>query len=132
MQAEPKNAIDYKFENYQRTCNRLRFTAKLSGESHVYAKIQIASSDNSSPPQIGWIACDVGNGAPMSRPSNEWVVYRAPQEGGWTLFDLQLPDEVARTFGLDGRLKFGEMLGIRLRGSLSISPIELLRDGTDT
>ncbi|MGB7754125.1 MAG: hypothetical protein WCF88_21415 [Candidatus Acidiferrales bacterium] len=123
--AKSSDAVDFKLEKYQRACNRLRFRAKLADEAHVYAKVQLLPNDGRNVPKTGWIACDIGDKPPQQRPHDEWVIFRRPQKHGWALFDLHLPDEVKRTFGQGEGFEFGELLAIRLRGSLSVSPIKL-------
>jgi hypothetical protein len=52
-----------------------------------------------------------------------------PLRGGWESFDLVLDDVVRDTFGKRGFIygAYGKLLRIRLRGSLSISPIGFYR-----
>ncbi len=123
-EAESSDALDFALEKHQRVSNHLRFEAKLFDGAHVYARIQLIAKDGR-PSKAGWIACDVGNKPLGKRPGNEWVIYRLPQNTGWTLFDLSLPHEVRETFGKDEGFEFGELLSLRLRGSLSVSPITL-------
>jgi hypothetical protein len=122
------DAIDHDVEKYQRSCNRVEFVAKLSEHSYAYIKVRLTSKDNKSVLREGWITCDVGTRPPRKESRNEWVVCRKPEKDGWTRFNLSLPEEVSKTFGQDEGLRFSELLGFRLRGSLSISPIGLYRD----
>ena len=123
--AGSSDAVDFRLEKFQRACNGLRFRAKLCDGAHVYAKVQLVPSDGRNVPKSGWIACDIGDKSPEQRPHEEWVIFRKPQKYGWALFDLYLPDEIKRTFGHREGFELGELLGIRLRGSLSVSPIKL-------
>ena len=123
------DAIDYDVEKYQKVCNRVQFSAKLSEHTYVYVKIRFLAPDRGNEPDWGWIACDTGAGDHPRRESrNEWVIFRIPEKGGWTRFDLFLPDEVQRTYGQVEVMQFRELLGFRLRGELSITPISLFRD----
>jgi len=123
-----EDAIDYAVEKYQRVCNRVRFSAKLSDRSYVYVKIQFRAPGRTNGPDWGWIACDTGVGGPRKESRDEWVISRIPEKNGWTHFDLFLPEEVQQTYGQVEVLQFKELLGFRLRGELSISPISLFRD----
>ena len=127
-EAKPEDAVDYALEKYQRVCNRLQFSARLADGAHVYAKVELAPKNDLKASRIGWIACDVGDRPPRKESGDEWVVFRTPRSDGWALFDLSLRDEVRRTFGEAEGLEFIQLLGIRLRGSLSVSAIKLYRD----
>jgi hypothetical protein len=122
------DAIDINVEKYQRLCNRVLFAAKLSDRSYAYAKVRLVSTDGQMTVKDAWIACDTGDKPPRKVSPNEWVVYRKPGGDGWASFDLSLPNEVSQTLGQTGDLRFSELLGFRLRGTMSISPIDLYRD----
>jgi hypothetical protein len=128
LRIKAEDAIDHDVEKYQRVCNHVRFSAKLSEHSYAYVRVRMSSQDSESVSKMGWIACDVGARAPRKESSGEWVIYREPANDGWAEFDLLLPAEVERTFGQDQGLKFMELIGIRLRGSISVSPISLFRE----
>ena len=133
LSIQAEEAIDCNVENHQKVCNRVEFSAKLSARSYVYAKVHLVSKDGHTVARDGWIACDVGNGPPRKVSRDEWVIMRYPRSDGWAEFDLLLPDEVSRTFGHAEGLEFSQLLGFRLRGSLSISPIKLFSyDLSDT
>jgi len=119
------DAIDYDLEKYQRTANHVRFSAKLSDKSYLYAKVRLVSRDGRSVSRVGWITCDTGAGPPRKESRDEWVIHRTPGKDGWTTFDLFLPEEVSQTFGKAEGLQFSELLGFRLRGSLAVSPINV-------
>jgi hypothetical protein len=122
------DAIDIDVEKYQRLCNRVLFSAKLSHDSYAYAKVRLVSTNSQPTETDAWLACDIGDKPPRKVSSHEWVVCRKPGDGGWANFDLSLPNEVSQTLGQAGDLRFSELLGFRLRGTLSISPIDLYRD----
>jgi len=125
-----EDAIDYNVEKYQQVCNHVQFTAKIAEHSYVYVKVRFASKNRNSP-RWGWIACDTGVGEPRQESPDEWVISRIPKKNGWARFDLFLPEEVNRTYGQVEVLKFNELLGFRLRGELSISPVKLYRVMSD-
>jgi hypothetical protein len=125
---EAEDAIDYPVEKYQRVRNRVRFSAKLSQRTYVYVKVQFRAPGMTHGPDWGWIACDTGVAEPRRESRDERVISRIPEKNGWTQFDLFLPDEVQRTYGQVEVLDFKDLLGFRLRGELSISPILLFRD----
>jgi hypothetical protein len=127
LAAEVEGAVDLKLEEYQRVCDSLQFRAKLSERAHVYARVRVVSRDSHAVSKLVWLACDMGGTPPRKESPDEWVICRSPGADGWALFDLSLPDEVSRTFGQADGLEFSELWGFRLRGSLSISPIRLLR-----
>jgi hypothetical protein len=54
-------------------------------------------------------------------------VYGKPLKDGWLSFVLFLPDEIQRAYAREG-FTYSALIKIRLRGSLSISPIELYED----
>jgi hypothetical protein len=122
------DAIDCDVEKYQRVCNRVEFAAKLCEQSYAYARVRLVSRDRQSVSREAWITCDIGERPPRKESRDEWVIYRKPNNDGWTKFELLLPDEVSHTFGQAEGLQFSELLGFRLRGSLSISPIKLYSD----
>lgn len=120
--------MDYRVNPHERVCNFLKFHMKKSSHgSYVYAEVRMASKDGKTS-RTGWLVCDVGDKPPKRISPSESVTYRIPLSNGWTPFDLSLRDEVKKShFGQSG-LEFSELLSIRFRGSLSVSPIELYRE----
>jgi hypothetical protein len=131
MVAPWSHHLDLKLEPHHKVCDRVRFAMKLSRdsrESYVYAKILLRPRDGKAKPKTGWVACDVGNKPSVKYSVDEWVVYGRPLADGWTPFDLDLRDEVAKShFSGEQGFDFGELLSVRLRGSISVSPITLYR-----
>lgn len=126
LAADSTQAIDYAAPEQLRGCSRIRFRAKLTRDAHVYAKVELVSSSGGSR-VIGWIACSVGDKVAQKVANNEWLISRPQLPDGWALFDLSIPDEINRShFRKEQSLEFSGFLGIRLRGSLAVSPIELL------
>jgi hypothetical protein len=68
----------------------------------------------------------VGNEPPQKVSAEEWKIFVNGHrlKDGWTSYDLSLPDEMGRTFLPEGWFYAGQLLRLRLRGSLSISPID--------
>ncbi len=132
MTAPSSHHIDLKPDPHHKVCNRLRFQMKLTHdcpESYVYAMIRLTSKDRKTVSKPGWIAFDVGDKPPAKHGPSEWIIYGKPSANGWTAFDLSLPEEIQRScFGQEEGLEFGELLSIRLRGSVSVSPIGLYRE----
>jgi hypothetical protein len=125
MTAPGTHHIDLKVEAKEQRCNRLLFRTKPRGdcpESYVYANVRAASSDGKLAKAV-WIACDVGDKTPATHGPDECIIFRTQSPDGWATFDLSLPEEILRSpFGKQG-LRFAELLGIRVRGSISVSPI---------
>lgn len=120
--------IDHDVEASQRACNGLRFDAKIAEGSHVYARMQLISRDRPGASKPVWIAFAVGRRPGEMRPADEWVIYREPQRDGWARFNISLLEEVERSpFGQAQGLTFCELLSLRIRGSVSLSPIQLYR-----
>ena len=77
-----------------------------------------------------WLAHTIGQGIPAKAFNNEWKI---PVQGeildnGWVQLKLSIEDEISKTFGTDGWI-FQELIGFRIRGSISISSIALYRIG---
>ena len=130
MTAPGTHHIDLKLRLGHRACNRLRFRLKIAKncpESYAYANFRAKSRDGKE--KSAWIACDVGNKPSEGRGPDECIIYREPSGDGWAVFDLGLPKEVQNSpLGLEHGLEFIDLQAIRLRGSVSVSPIELYRE----
>jgi hypothetical protein len=135
MTAPGSHHIDLRLEPHYKVCSRLQFSMKLTHdcpESYVYAKVRVTSKDGKTISKSGWVACDVGNKAPAKHGPDEWIIYGKPSANGWTAFNLSLPEEIRRSFfAQEEDLEFSELLSVRLRGSVSVSPIELYREPAD-
>jgi hypothetical protein len=122
----PSRYIERILEPFQKVCNRLRFRAKFANGAYAYARVRVVSKNDQKASKLVWIAYHTGNKPAERYMSDEWVIYGKPSADGWTAFDSSLIDELAKSaFGRDEGYEFRELLLIRLRGSLSISPIEL-------
>jgi|HubBroStandDraft_6_1064221.scaffolds.fasta_scaffold268699_1 hypothetical protein len=91
--------------------------------------VKVTSKDGRTISKVSWIACDVGNSRPGKHGQHEWIVCRTPLTDGWTPFDLSLREVIERLhFGQEEGLQFSELMSIRLRGSISVSPIGIYRE----
>jgi hypothetical protein len=117
--------IDCPVEPYPGLSNRLRYTAKFPSHAAVYAHLTVTNADGS--PRIPvWIQHVIGNGDESPEgEGNERKVYLAgtPVGHGWLFFDVSLADELRSAYKQES-LTLRGILEIRMRGSLSISPIE--------
>lgn len=123
--------IDYPIKEAQQTkCNRLIFAAKFETDGVIYALLDMPSRVVGGTPIQRWLQFGVNIGPTRVEDQwNEGVVELIGKQlrDGWMSFDVSLDDAVARTFGKRDFFygKHGKLLKIRLRGSLSISEIEL-------
>jgi hypothetical protein len=125
IKVEQRFAMDCK--SCPSDCDELRYLAQYSGSSVVYVNIEVVSSDR----QIKDVFIAYVSGSSQPKPYadgvNEWSIGRAgdPCENGWRYFIHPLREDVACTFGtMAGAWSYKRLLGVRLRGSISISPIE--------
>lgn len=125
LKAKERYALDFEVKPCASLCDLLKFTADYSHDAVMYAKIQVASKDDSISKPV-WLAYSVGKGLPKKSGPNEWTIYVSATRNGQLVVDSRLPVDVEHTYGREG-LKYRSLLAIRLRGSLSISPIELYR-----
>lgn len=127
------NPKDYPIVEARKTkCNLLRFAANFEIDGRMYTLIQMPSSTVGQGSQERWIQMGVNIGAShIDDRYDEGVVSISGKSlrGGWESFDILLDDVVRDTFGKRGFIygAYGKLLRIRLRGSLSISPIEFYR-----
>jgi hypothetical protein len=127
ISAKERYALDYEPKPPNGLCGRVELSARYSADAVVYLKVLMEGRE-AKDSKIGWIAFRLGNGGPKKEAHNEWAVYVAGSERvGWVNLRLPLHYYVAQTFGTDQRLVYKELLGLRLRGSLDISPIQFIR-----
>jgi hypothetical protein len=101
--------------------DRVRFTARFGDSGVLYFKFRVWASEGQE--KTVWIAqMPVGGTSPHGDGSIEWRVSMPKKilPDGWIMFDLPLRDQVNATF----RRSEYQLLGIRVRGSLDVSPIE--------
>jgi hypothetical protein len=113
-------ALDYLLQHVS-VYHGVRFTARFADGGVVYLKLRTWTPEGK--PREKWLAqLPVGGTVPQGDGSIEWQVSQPAKilPGGWVFFDLSLPDQVRATF----QCPEYQLLGIRVRGSLAISPIE--------
>ncbi len=125
-------ALDRRLELHESLCRVVEYSAKLTDPetSVVYAHVRMASGDGNGD-KDGWIAhkCDTRSSARKEPYPEEWTVTypgKPLAKPGWRSFKWSLPEEVARTFGTEGGWTYKRLLRVRLRGTLSVTPILFL------
>ena len=96
------------------------------GTALLFVRVRLVTRD-ASDRQSGFIKFDLDAVKSVYvKQYNEWVLPIRPESlgNGWRHLDISLTDAVARTWGRDG-WQLGGLLAIRVRGHLSISPIQL-------
>src|SRR5581483_8149897 len=127
-------AIDFSLDPINHEfVNRLRFSAKFTTEDDTifFTEVELATYDGSKG-DSRWIKHYVGSkpatpGAPNYK--NEYIRWMAVKKlaNGWSEFDIFLPSAVAETWGKEG-WTFKRLKTIRIRGNISITPIDLIHD----
>ncbi len=122
-------ALDYSVTQLQSLANMVELYAKFEQAACFYLKVKIASRDNSKMKNV-WLAHNIGQGIPIKTFDSEWKVPIKGDilEDGWVQLKLSIKDEISKTFGTDGWV-FHELIGFRIRGSISISSVTLYRIG---
>jgi len=126
--------MDYAIVEARKTrCNHLRFAANFGTDGRIYTLVQMPPSTAGQSPLGRWIQMGVNIIGPprIDVHFDEGIVRISgkPLGGGWEAFDILLNDKVKDTWGKRGFIygEHGILSSIRLRGRLSISPIELYR-----
>jgi hypothetical protein len=116
-------AMDFDVPPLGRLADTVKLSVKFLNNSCFYLKIRISSRDHSQSRQT-WLRFVIGNRDPEKFNNSEWTIYVCGQleESGWISLNIFIPTEVGKTFGTEGWI-FQELLGFRIRGSLSITPI---------
>lgn len=120
---------DYDVDPSGRLCDVVALAIKVKTHARIYLRIKVASR-NGQKSQHVWLAQSIGNRHPKRFNANEWEVFVSGEalDNGWTRLEISIPEQVEKTFGNEGWV-YKELLGFRLRGSLSISPLTLLQSG---
>lgn len=120
-------SIDYAVEQVESLANLVEYHVKPTSDGTVYLKVVLSSRDQSQE-KIVWLRHIIGTGMPREINQSEWNldVQGELLEHGWALVKLSLEDEVARTLGKQGFM-YQRVVAVRIRGSLSISPITFYR-----
>jgi hypothetical protein len=120
--------IDFPLQQTLFLTDSMQFSAKYIGRyAAFYVRVEIGFKDSTKDEEI-WIAHQVGDGQPVTDGNNSknWIVFLpgVPISNSWRSFKASVSDEVREIFqGRGGFLK--RLITLRLRGNLSISPIEL-------
>jgi hypothetical protein len=122
--------IDHEVPPYPALSKRLRYAASFPGHAAVYTYVKVTDPHGST--HNKWLQHVFGHGdEPVAdtdaKDERKVFVSGKPLKDGWLQFELFLPDEVQRAYAPEGFV-YSSLIKIRLRGSLSISPIELYRD----
>jgi len=119
-------AIDYTIGRSAALSKRIVCDFKFSNTAILFVRVKLATRDKLKTEQ-GFIKFVLGNGQPffVSR-YHEWELPIEPPSlgNGWHRLDIDLIEAVNRTWGQQGWL-LSELVTIRLRGALSVSPIKL-------
>jgi hypothetical protein len=123
--------MDYPIlEAHVTACNRLCFSAKFGTDGRLYVLFQLNPRTVGESAVQRWIQLGVNIGRSRVE-ANEGIVSVTGKimKDGWQSFDISLNRVVNDTFGKQGFVygEHGKLLTIRLRGSMSISPIRLCR-----
>ncbi len=125
-------AIDIPLEADQSLARTLAFFAKLSTEEEkVYAGIELTSKEGMRQ-SVEYFLEHVHGDQSMPptrdyRTSNEFRIFIDGEVcgHGWRKYRLNLSNEVERSFGKEWGHRYSRLRRIRIRGSVSISPITL-------
>jgi hypothetical protein len=113
-------AMDYHLPQFAKLCNHVEFTAQFVSDVIIYFDVEIIKKDKSEYTSY-WFAQVIGVQAPLYLEQyKEWKFHVAPDHTGKFVIDLR--DEVQQALGREGFM-FAGVKTIRLRGTLSISPI---------
>jgi hypothetical protein len=115
--------LDYEVEPHARVADTVEFYVKFTANSVFYLKVRLVSRDKSKA-DIVWLAHVPGSEPAKEYDSREWTVFVTGDilENGWRRVTLPIAAEVDQTFGRKGWV-YQELLGIRFRGTISVSPI---------
>jgi hypothetical protein len=121
------HAYDHHLSRNAKLSDQLIFAAKYTPTTMIFTEVQLSSKDGSQTVHK-WIKYEPGNGSPHPTNGCEDYEYTYPIQGvplqsEWRKFTISLPEVVAQTWGKHG-LTFRGITVFRVRGSLSISPIE--------
>lgn len=123
IESQARYFLEYELDESYAFANVIEYFAKPTRDGPLYLKVRLTARDKSNP-TIAWLRHVVGKGNPSSVNPKEWTVeVNGPHAGnGWISLSLDLASEVAETFGKQGFV-FDKVLALRIRGSISLSPI---------
>jgi len=131
MQVDAGCAIEMSVEPNARLSDRLLYAAKYTNTTMIIFQVAIASADGAHS-EWKWIKFELGNGQPHPTTGYEKYEWTLPISGlplsnGWRRFNISLKEAVQQTWGTEGWTYTG-LRAIRLRGNVSISPVECHQD----
>ncbi len=120
-------AMEHEIPRNAQFSRRLLFSVIYQPNTMLFLQFNLKAEDGRTTSDL-WVKIDPGTLPPV-RPINyptEYIlqVQGSAQPDGWMLMDLSLPEIIERTWLQDG-WHYESVIKIRLRGSLSISPISL-------
>jgi len=115
--------MDLEVDQTQGMSDLIEFYCKYIREGAFYLKVKVTSRDESQS-RLVWLCYLPASEEARKAFENEWQVPIPGEvlEDGWTAARISIADEISKTFGNDGWVHRSIKI-IRLRGSLSISPI---------
>ena len=128
-------AMDHWIPPHATLAERITFEAKYTHGTMIFTGIDVSAQGGLFRKKV-WIKYQFGNrraeltdNVPVSigiglLPEQTVWLPASNRDGGWLAFDINLPDIIKLALGVQGWL-FDSIWAIRLRGSLSISPIKL-------
>jgi hypothetical protein len=99
---------------------------KFSDNTMLFIRVGLVTRDESQK-RHGFIKFTLGTGRPFwTKQWDEWTmpINPPPLGNGWHRLEISISDSVVKTWGQNGWI-LSELLTIRLRGHLGISPIKL-------
>jgi hypothetical protein len=126
MEVEAGCAIDNYLDPNKQQVESLSYASKRTNETMIFSFVRLRQRDGAEAHK--WIKHTLGTGKAHPTPKweeMEWTHYLTgiPMSDGWRRFDVSLRKSVEETWGYYGWSLNG-LLAIRLRGKLSISPLE--------
>lgn len=120
---EGRYYMDYLVDQTQGMTDFIEFYCKYSIDAGFYLNIKVTSRDENRSDSI-WICYGPVSGETRQAFVKEWKMPIPGEllEGGWIAAKILIAEDVMKTFGKDGWV-YRTTQRIRLRGSLSISPI---------
>jgi hypothetical protein len=126
IQVDGKYAIEYAVPAHLTLADRLKLAIRYTPSTMFFTGLFVTSKDKSQG-DWRWIKYYIGDKPPEQTHGypKEHTVWVRPQHlaNGWVSLDLNLPEIVREAIGGEGWV-YNSIKAIRLRGSVSISPIK--------
>ncbi|MFW5804672.1 MAG: hypothetical protein ACOCWG_05530 [bacterium] len=129
INTKPDCFFDYSFGGNEPDKNKKNIECIITndGKSTFYFIIEVISKTGKKPPNK-YLKVKKGTNSPKRHLNgkNEWEVYIEPESNNrnWKTYKVNLNEFTKQTFGKDG-WKFHKLIGIRVRGSMSIAQIKI-------